>query len=285
MRIKRLRYAIFCLFLSQLLAPYFHLDAQTCEKVKAEQFFQADEVYASSPYKQGEVSEYKVYYGLVYVGNGQVKVNPPFKYKNNWRQVFDAEGKTGSWYSFIFSGQDRMRVISSVDKGLALWAYVDQNEQPIGAKPYIKQKTMIFNPANCKVETKSFRDNDRSKLKTKVHQYDPKASDTLSAVFTMRNKKDFKLNQTITFPVFSSGKSWNLEATPVGYEKIKVKGLGYQRCLKLKIQTYIGSHLQQKGNMFAWISEDHPSRPLVKATGDLRIGKISVELTNFTSGK
>ena len=285
MQFRQTSISILCLFIGQLLVPSSRLDAQACKKVTAERFYREADVYASSPYKQGEVSEYKVYYGLIYVGNGHVKVNPPFKFKNNWRQVFDAEGKTGSWYSFVFSGHDRMRVISSADRGLALWAYVDQNEQPIGAKPYIKQKTMMFDPIECKVETKSFRDNDKSKLKTKVNSYDPSASDTLSAVFTMRNKRDFKMDQTITFPVFSSGKSWNLEATPVGYEKVYVKGLGHQRCLKLKIQTYIGSHLQQKGSMFAWISEDHPSRPLVKATGDLRIGKISVELTKFKAGK
>ena len=153
---KQTNIFIYCLIISQFVVPSLRLDAGACKKNSAERVFEEHQVYASSPYKQGEVSEYKVYYGVIYVGNGQVKVNPPFKYKGNWRQVFDAEGKTGSWYSFVFSGQDRMRVISSADKGLALWAYVDQNEQPIGAKPYIKQKTMSFDPMNCKVETKSF---------------------------------------------------------------------------------------------------------------------------------
>ncbi len=285
MRRNSIFQTVCCLVFVQFFALGSSVYGKDCKASALERPYQKTEVYSATPYKQGEVSKYKVHYGFIYVGNGTVTVNPPFQYQGNWRQVFDAEGKTGSWYSFVFSGHDRMRVISSAESSSALWAYVDQDEHQVGANPYIKQKTMTFNQSDCRVETKSFRNNDKSKLKTKVHPYDSRATDTLSAVFAMRKKTNFVINKKIKFPVFSSGKSWHLEATPIGYEKIKVKGLGAQRCLKLKIKTYMGSHLQQKGDMFAWISEDHPSRPLVRATGDLKIGKIKIELTDFQPGR
>ena len=55
--------------------------------------------------------------------------------------------------------------------------------------------------------------------------------------------------------------------------------------VKLDLQTFIGKELQQKGDVSMWIAQKHPSRPLVKITGRIKIGHVSIELSELEVGK
>jgi hypothetical protein len=47
----------------------------------------------------------------------------------------------------------------------------------------------------------------------------------------------------------------------------------------------VGKDLEQKGPIHVWIAEDHPSRPLVKVDGTVKIGWMELVLEKFVEGK
>ena len=54
-----------------------------------------DDVYKASPYKQGEMSVFKVSYMGALAGTGTIEVKRPYKYEGIWHRSFHAEAKTG----------------------------------------------------------------------------------------------------------------------------------------------------------------------------------------------
>ena len=65
-------------------------------------------------------------------------------------------------------------------------------------------------------------------------------------------------------------KKWWLDATPVAMETVKV-GAGEFPSVKMKLQTFIGKSLQQKGDVHVWISTAHLARPIVQIQADIKI--------------
>jgi hypothetical protein len=80
--------------------------------------------------------------------------------------------------------------------------------------------------------------------------------------------------------VFTSGKNWWLNVTPLQDEKLKTEKLGEIETTKLKVQTFIGEKLEQKGDMFIWIEKNDPRR-MVKADGEVKIGHVKIDLISY----
>jgi 3'-phosphoadenosine 5'-phosphosulfate (PAPS) 3'-phosphatase len=57
------------------------------------------------------------------------------------------------------------------------------------------------------------------------------------------------------FLVYTSEKNWFLEAHPVGIEDVSVPA-GTFKAMKVRLQTFIGKEMQQKGDVFVWIADD-----------------------------
>ena len=54
--------------------------------------------------------------------------------------------------------------------------------------------------------------------------------------------------------------------------------------VKLKLQTFIGKELQQKGDVYAWIATGTPERQLVQIQGDIKLGSVWIKLHKFQPG-
>ena len=59
---------------------------------------------------------------------------------------------------------------------------------------------------------------------------------------------------------------------------------GTFKAVKLKLQTFIGKDLQQKGDVWAWIAAEHPGRPLVQIQGEIKIGSVWIKLHRLKTG-
>jgi hypothetical protein len=88
--------------------------------------------------------------------------------------------------------------------------------------------------------------------------------------------------KTERYLVYTSEKNWFLEATPMGDEDVVVPA-GTFKATKVKLRTFIGKELQQKGDVFVWIAKDK-NRTLVQVQGEIKIGSVYMRLSKYTPG-
>lgn len=260
------------------------IQTAVCKKIQKKKVSKAD-VYKTTPFKAGEQSVFEVYYGSIYVGDAQLLVKPAYKYKNDWHFMFDLHGKTGDWYSGIFKAEDSARAIARAGDFGAAWFFLDQNEKRIFDDPRLKEKYLTFEPEKCKVSLRTVTTKKGKKIEKqeKPNAYHASAMDALTAAFKLRTHR-YNMGSTVREPVYTSRKNWWLDAKPVAIEMLSV-GAGKFKTVKLKLQTYAGEDLQQKGDVYLWIAIAHPSKPIVKIAGDVKIGMITATLKSFKAGK
>ncbi|MFK7825112.1 MAG: DUF3108 domain-containing protein [Oligoflexales bacterium] len=239
------------------------------------------EVYQGQPFYPGEKASYEVHYFGVLVGYGHLEVRNPVKYSNNWLQHFVAHASTGDWYRAIFVAKDYAMAYSSPQNFAIKKFYIKQDEGKMFGSRFIQEKWLTFNHQNCKVLETIKKPEKPAKIEKA--ELNPGAIDALGVIYKIRTL-DFEIGKMQKLLVYSSQKNWWLEAKPVAIEQIKVPAGEFQ-AFKLKLQTYIGKELQQKGDVFAWIAKNHPNRPLVKLTGEIKIGNVVMELKSFYTPK
>ena len=273
--------AIACIFLS-LAANYAHSEQAPCETPdsKAPGPSSMTEIYRKAPFKSGERSTFQVHYMGVMVGYGNIRVKPPVLLKNNWSQHFSAKASTGDWYSAIFVAKDQVIAYSKPESFAVLKFYIKQDEGQMFGSRFIQEKWLNFYHEKCMVD-EIIKKKDKEPVQEQA-ELSYGAIDALGAVFKLRSLT-YITGQKQRFLVYSSRKNWWLEADPKTVEKVTVPA-GEYLADKLKLQTYLGKDLQQKGEVHIWIAKDHPSRPLVKVEGEIKIGSIVMELTEFTPG-
>lgn len=254
----------------------------TCEKnYKIPSKISRSDVYKGMPFNQGEVSKYELRYFGALAGYGTISVKKPTKYNGLWHRVFHAEASTGDWYKLIFVANDSLSSVSQPwDFGIAKF-YMKQDEGKLFSKRLLRKKWLDFDHKNCKVQ-------ERTEEKGKADQestYDlkPGSIDTLSILFYVRTL-NFELGKKIRAPVYSSEKNWFVELEPLQFEKIKTDA-GEFDTVKMKVQTYIGDDLEQKGDVFMWIDRLTPSRPIVRIEGEVKMGSVKLELVDFKPGQ
>lgn len=241
---------------------------------------QKDDAYLNLPYNAGETAVYKVSYMGVFVGYGHMFVQEPVKYKGNWQRVFLGQANTGKWYRALFEASDRIMAYNRAEDGAITKFYIKQDEGKIFTKRFKQQKWLEFDHSNCEVHEIIAREGKPIKRENSV--LSPGAKDTLGVVYHLRELK-YEVGKPQNVLVFSSQKNWWLEATPLATEEVTVPS-GKYLSDRLKLQTYIGKELQQKGDVTIWIARDHPNRPLVKIEGEIKIGSVKIELDKFTPG-
>lgn len=240
------------------------------------------DVYRGMPFGQGETAKYELRYFGALAGYGTVRVKKPIKHNGQWHRVFHAEAATGDWYKLIFVAHD---VISSVnqpwDFGVAKF-YMKQDEGKLFGKRTQQKKWIEFDHKNCKASERLEKQG-QANVDEKAVDFMPKSVDTIGALFYIRTL-DFEIGKKQRAPVYSSEKNWYMELDPVKFERIKTQA-GEFDTVKVKVQTYIGDVLEQKGDVYAWLDRKSPERPLVRIEGDVKIGTIKLELVDFKSGK
>ncbi len=271
---------MFCLMAAFCATSLFAANCTSASGVSTNQVFSRDEVYKNMPFSAGEVSEFELKYYGVHVGFGSLEVKSPRKHEGKWVRVFSALGQTGDWYKNIFVARDFAEALSHPSDFAVEKFYLKQDEGKIFGKRLEQEKWFDFDQDHCVVKERI-----KKSGSPEVHEENTliKGSmDALSAIFAMR-ARDFKIGKIETAQVHTSKKDWVLESAPEKFETITVPA-GIFKTVKLKLKTYLGKDLQQKGDVYVWIATDHPQRPLVKMEGEIKLGSVAVNLFKFTPG-
>lgn len=237
-------------------------------------------VYDNVPFKAGEKAVYEATYGGMLAGYATLEARSPMIYNGVYHRVFHAEGKTGDWFSAIFVGLDKVEAYSRPwDFGISKF-YLEQFEKGPFKSAYISHKWLEFKHNDCKVKEKTVRPGKPESFEDFPLSYG--AIDALGVVYYMRTK-DYKLGKTERAPVYTSEKNWWLEATPVAFETVEVAA-GKFETVKLKLQTFLGKDLQQKGDVFVWLATKTPQRQLVQIQGEIKLGSVWLKLFTYQAG-
>jgi len=238
------------------------------------------DVYKATPFKAGEASKYEVSWTGAKVGYATIDVRAPLLHNGLWHRVFHVEASTGDWFKMIFVAKEKMEAISRPwDFGIAQF-FMEQNEGKILSSPFVQKKWLEFDHPHCVVH-------ERIEVPGKPeehldHPLSYGAIDALGVVFNLRTRQ-FKLGQKERAPVYTSEKNWWLEAEPIAFEPVTVAA-GTFDTVKLKLQTFIGKDLQQKGDVWAWIATKTPQRQLVQVQGEIKLGSVWIKLDQYSAG-
>jgi hypothetical protein len=239
------------------------------------------DVYKGVPFKAGEKATYLVTYGGVKAGYGTLEVRKPIKHENVWQRVFHADASTGDWFRMVFVGKWQVNAISRPwDFGVSSF-FMEQNEGKMFSSPLMQKKWLEFDHDHCKVHEKVKQAEKAEKNDTFDLAYG--ANDALAVIFNLRSRT-FKIGKKERALVYTSEKNWWLEADPIAFEKVTV-GAGTFDTVKLKLQTFIGQELQQKGDVYAWYDVKSPAAPLVQIQGEIKIGSMFIKLDKFEPGR
>lgn len=255
-----------------------------------------NQTYKGLPFQPGEEIRYVLKYGAlkVHVGYGYLRVQSPVKQEINtmmpdgkivtesrWHRVYAGEAYTGDWYKYIFAGHDSLQSFARPWDGGVTKFYISQNEEKPFVRRFHAEKWLDFDHSVCTSKQK-FVDHKKKKEKYTEAYIDPKSIDAMSAAYKLRTY-DYQLNKTERFMVFTSDKNWWLEATPIALEDVAT-AIGTNKAFKLAVKTYIGKELQQKGNLYIWVAQDHPQHPILKIQGEVTFGSVYMEIDRFTPG-
>lgn len=243
--------------------------------------FGRQDVYRNRPFQPGESANYEVSYMGVHAGYGNIDVEQPIKHEGTWHQVFSGNASTGDWYEKIFIVKDKIRAVSRPwDFGAAQF-YIEQDEGTFFGRRFTQKKWINFDHNNCKVYERT--ENRKKEIKNDEFALEPGADDALSAFFALRTLK-FTAGKTERVLVYTSEKNWFLDAEALGEDTVEVPS-GTFKAMKLKLTTYLGKDLQQKGDVYIWIATDHPNRPMVRVEAEVKVGKIQIKLKKFAPGR
>ncbi len=238
------------------------------------------DVYKGVPFKAGEAATYELSWAGLKAGYGTLEVRAPQKLNGVWQRVFHVSASTGDWFSAIFVAKEEMEAISRPwDFGVSKF-YMEQNEAKTFGRKFQQKKWLDFDHEKCKVHERT----QQPEKKEVEADYDlsPGAIDALSVLYNLRTRS-FKIGQKERAPVYTSEKNWWLEAEPLNFEKITVPA-GTFDTVKLKLTTFIGKELQQKGDIWAWVATNTPEKQLIQVQGEIKIGSVFVKLHKYVPG-
>lgn len=214
-------------------------------------------------------------------GYGNLEVKPPEKLNNRWHRVFHGEAKTGDWYKLIFVGHDKIMAVSQPwDFGIAKF-YMEQDEGKLFGSRLRQKKWLEFDHVNCKAQERIWQP--EKPEKNESADFARGGVDSLGVAYFLRSL-NYTVGKLERVPVYTSQKNWYLEANPIAKEIVEVPA-GKFEAVKLKLQTYIGKELQQKGDVYCWIATNVPERPIVAIQADIKIGSVWLKLNKFTPGR
>jgi len=237
-------------------------------------------VYQASPFKGGEKTTYELSYAGMRAGYADIEAKSPSKHDGTWHRIFSIDAKTGDWFRSVFFGHDQAMSYSRPwDFGVSKF-YLEQYEEPIFKKPYVSKKWLDFNHKDCLVSEKTWDPAKGNRPST--HPVVRGAMDALGAIFYLRTL-EYKLGERRRALIYTSEKNWWLEADPVAFEKVKTP-VGEFDSVKLKLRTYLGQVLQQKGDIFIWIATGTRERQMLQIQGEIKIGSVWARMINYQPG-
>lgn len=113
---------------------------------------------------------------------------------------------------------------------------------------------------------------------SEVFKVPPGSIDTLSALYLIR-ERTFAVGETLRFPVFEGKKSYDLEVTVEGKERIEVRGQWWET-FKLRPRVKHEGIFRAKGEMFVWMTADPRHLPVLLKT-KVPVGNVTAELARY----
>lgn len=238
------------------------------------------EVYKQVPFKAGEAAVYELSWAGLKAGEAVLEVRPPRRHQNLWHRVFHVEAKTGDWFKAVFIAKDEIEAISRPADFAISKFFIEQDEGKMFGRRFQQKKWLDFDHSRCKVTERLAE----AGKEEKTSQFDLArgAMDALGVVYQLRTR-NFTKGVKERALVYTSEKNWWLDAEPVSFEPLTVPAGTFQT-VKLRLQTFIGKELQQKGDVWAWIATDRPEHPLVQVQGEIKIGSVFIRLHRFQPG-
>lgn len=239
-----------------------------------------EDVYKADPFKEGELQTYDISYMGIFVGWAKLGVEKPVKYRDKWHQVFSGAANTSPSYEALFVARDSLKAYSLPGSFAVSKFKMEQYEHKMLSKAFISSKWIEYDQTACLAKETVVLQGENPKRKEA--RLDPGANDIVSAFYNIRSKS-MKKGDVHKILVYTSEKNWFAEATVISEEKIKVPA-GEFESAKIKLKTYLGKQLQQRGDLYMWVALT-PDRPVVKIEGDIKIGRVKFELSKFARGK
>jgi hypothetical protein len=238
------------------------------------------DTYKNSPFKAGEMSEYAISWMGMLAGYGTIEIKAPQKVDGIWQRAYHVEGRTGDWFKGIYVANDSASaVVRPWDEGVTKF-YIEQQEGKFLGKSFVMKKWLDFSHDRCKVVEKTeHSDTGNTTIERDLHYG---AIDVIGAALKLR-QFNYVPGKVERFLVYTSEKNWFLEATPLAVEDVTVPA-GTFKAMKVKLQTFIGKDLQQKGDVFVWVANDK-QRTLVQVQGDIKIGSVYMRLSKYLPGR
>lgn len=256
------------------------LSALCPQKPKPRLSINKDDVYKNYPFSPNESAHYTVYWSGLHAGTAILKVNQAEKIKNFWHVAFSMEAQTGEWFKHIYIAKYAAKAFSRPEDLAIIKFHLFEYRDPPFSATFKELKTILYDHENtCKVY-ESIETNNKP-AKGDKSELEPGAIDALSAFYKLRTY-NYQVGKKQRFLTFSSKKNWWLEAKPLKEEKIEVNA-GTFMSMKIKLDTYFGKELQQKGEVYVWIASKDPRHPMVKIEGDVKLGSVYMLLDKISS--
>ncbi len=267
-----------------LLAPILTVageitDNSFCTPTPVEKVTAAKEVYRGLPFAPGESSFYQVRYMGVLAGTARLEVLPPEPYSEGWLRVFRGTAHTGDWYRGIFIGHDILETRSRAPDFAGHSYQLVQDEGRLLGKRTRRRTELTFKQETCQVREQVIQG---SKDEITDLTIAPGVMDTLTTAFKLRTLS-YQPGERLRLPVYSSGKSWWLDIEVLNPTTLSVPA-GTFNTIPLRLRSYLGDALQQKGDLLVWVANEHPQHPLIRIDAQVRVGSLHLELADFQAG-
>ena len=238
------------------------------------------EVYKGMPYGTGEVAHYTAHWSGIHAGDHTMRVLEPVLREGSWHQVFTSEAITGDWFKGIYTARYLTKAYCFPVTFGASWFHGSEYRKPPLFSEFKEEKSFSFLQQVCSVK-EEIQTNDKKK-EYEEHFLERGATDVLSGFYKLRTAT-FELHKSIEILAYSSAKNWTLQAEPVLFETLALP-IGKIEAVKLKMHTYMGKELQQKGDVYTWIATKHPNHPLLQVEGKVKWGSVRMVLDRYTPG-
>ena len=255
-----------------------------CTPVPMKNTYGQANVYSKTPYKAGENIKYAVTFMGIFAGYGELNVLPPLKIKDSWTRHFEAEGVTGDWFKSIAFAKAKTESLVDPLTQRGLHVNISQETKKLFSDKKTEKRWLDFNHDICSAHSKKIKTvNGKESISEDDYYAVSGTLDVLGASYWIREQR-LQLGREFKVPVYSSKTNWWFKVIPLQEEEIKTP-LRTFRTLKLKLDTVMGEQLEQKGDIFAWISIDTLERPIVQLQGSLKIGSIKLVIEEYHKRK
>lgn len=221
---------------------------------------------SNSAFKEGEILQYRLHYGIVDAGVAILEVKPENKTIGG-REVYHIVGNGYSKGSFDWFFKVRDRYETFMDKdALVPWLFIRRCEEG----GYFISQDYIFNQYTNKVNIGEGQD---FSVVENTH-------DMVSAFYAARNL-DFsnaKKGDVFSVRCFVDKELWDLKIRYIGKETID-SDIGKVKCLKFCPIIQKGRIFKREEDLNVWISDDKNHVP-VRAQAKILFGAVKMDLTS-----